>query len=76
MTRTVAREIALQLCFAAASANLEPNDLLEEFFTEEHYSSLATEQELFSERHCTLCPRRSATTLAAPGLCGATDISR
>ena len=50
MTRTVAREIALQLCFAAASANLEPNDLLEEFFTEEHYSSLATEQELFSER--------------------------
>lgn len=50
MTRTVAREIALQLCFAAASANLGPNDLLEEFFTEEHYSSLATEQELFSER--------------------------
>ena len=50
MTRTVAREIALQLCFAAASANLEPNDLLEEFFTEEHYLSLATEQELFSER--------------------------
>ncbi len=50
MTRTVAREIALQLCFAASSANLEPNDLLEEFFGEEHYLSLAGEQELFAER--------------------------
>ncbi len=50
MTRTVAREIALQLCFAASSANLEPDALIEEFFSEEHYSTLAGEQELFSER--------------------------
>lgn len=50
MTRTAAREIAIQLCFAAASADLDPLDLAERFFEPEHYESLAQEQELFCER--------------------------
>ena len=50
MTRTSAREIALQLCFAAAANDLEPAQLLDEFFGEEHYATLAEEQELFAER--------------------------
>ncbi len=49
MKRSSAREIAIQLCFAAASNHVEPAELLEEFFSEEHYSSLAEEQELFQE---------------------------
>ena len=50
MTRTAAREIAIQLCFAAASADLDPRDLAERFFDPEHYDSLAQENELFRER--------------------------
>lgn len=49
MTRTAAREIAIQLCFAAASAQLEPQELEERFFDPEYYDSLAQEQELFRE---------------------------
>ena len=49
MTRTTAREIAIQLSFAASASNCAPEDLLDAFFSEEHYSSLASEQELFSE---------------------------
>lgn len=50
MTRTSAREIALQLCFAAAANGLEPAQFLDDFFAQEHYATLASEQELFSER--------------------------
>ncbi len=50
MTRTTAREIAVQLCFAASSGNLELSQMLEDFFSEEHYESLGAEQELFAER--------------------------
>ena len=50
MTRTAAREIAIQLCFAAASADLDPRDLAERFFAPEHYESLAQENDLFRER--------------------------
>ena len=49
MTRTAAREIAIQLCFAAASAQLEPQELEERFFDPAYYESLAQEQELFRE---------------------------
>ena len=49
MTRTAAREIAVQLCFAASSADLTPQELEERFFEPEHYGSLAEEQELFQE---------------------------
>lgn len=48
MTRTTAREIAIQLGFAAADT-ADCTALLEDFFSEEHYASLACEDELFSE---------------------------
>ena len=49
MTRTMAREIAIQLSFAANAAGVEPESLLEEFFSEEHFKTLAEENELFQE---------------------------
>jgi len=49
MTRKTAREIALQLCFAAAAADLEPTELMETFFEQEHYRSLGEEQELYRD---------------------------
>ncbi len=49
MTRKTAREIALQLCFAAAAAELEPEEVLDGFFSEEHFRSLAEEQELYRD---------------------------
>lgn len=50
MTRTTAREIAIQMSFAAAAGKLEPEALMEDFFSEEHYGSLGAEHEIFSER--------------------------
>jgi len=49
MTRTAAREIAIQLSFAASAAGRDPEALLEDFFSEEHFKSLAEENELFQE---------------------------
>ena len=49
MTRTAAREIAIQLCFAANASGVEPDAMIEEFFDQEHYASLGEEQELFQE---------------------------
>ena len=49
MTRTAAREIAIQLCFAAAAADQDPRELAGRFFEPEHYESLAQESELFRE---------------------------
>ncbi len=49
MTRTTAREIAIQLDFATAANGCEPQELIERFFEEAHYSSLAEESELYSE---------------------------
>lgn len=49
MTRTTAREIAIQLGFAASAAGVSPQEMLERFFDEEYYQSLATEDELYSE---------------------------
>ena len=50
MTRTTAREIAIQLGFAAASRNVEPSQLMDDFFSPEHYASLQEEDELYNER--------------------------
>ena len=50
MKRTAAREIAILLCFAANASGAEPEDMMEEFFSEEHYASLGEEQELFREQ--------------------------
>lgn len=49
MTRTTAREIAIQLGFAAAAGKVEPQELFDSFFSREHYATLAAEDELYSE---------------------------
>lgn len=49
MTRKTAREIAVELCFAAAANEVETDELLDSFFSEEHYATLVSENELFSE---------------------------
>jgi len=48
MTRTVAREIAVRLCFSLGDNPLDPNELLARVFAEEYYSSLAAEDELYA----------------------------
>lgn len=50
MTRSTAREIAIQLSFAAAASGRAPAEIADDFFSEEHYATLAEENELFSER--------------------------
>ncbi len=49
MKRTTARELAIQMSFAAAASGVEPAEMLDSFFDREHYESLGTEQELFAE---------------------------
>ena len=49
MTRKTAREIAVELCFAAAANEIGTDELLDSFFSEEHYATLASENELFAE---------------------------
>ncbi len=49
MKRTTARELAIQLSFAAAASGVAPEEMLESFFDREHYDSLGAEQELFAE---------------------------
>ena len=50
MTRKTAREIAVELCFAAAANEIGTDELMDAFFAEEHYATLASESELFAER--------------------------
>lgn len=50
MTRKTAREIAVELCFAAAANTIDTAELIDSFFEEEHYASLAGENELFAEK--------------------------
>ena len=47
MTRKNAREIAVQLCFAAEANHMDPTELLDIFFSREHYDTLGSEEELF-----------------------------
>lgn len=49
MTRTVAREIAVQLVFAVYQTDESADDVLERFFDKEYYSSLSDENELYSQ---------------------------
>ena len=49
MTRTTAREIAIQLSFTGARGE-SIDAALDTFFDEEHYSSLSAEDRLFGER--------------------------
>lgn len=49
MKRTTAREIAVQLGFYAAASEKSVSDIIDEFFDEDYFSTLASEDELFSE---------------------------
>lgn len=49
MTRTTAREIAIQLGFAASAAEVSPQAMFERFFDKEYYESLSGEDELYRE---------------------------
>ncbi len=49
MTRSTAREIAIELCYSAFSHGQDPAELLESFFSSEHYETLAAEDALYAE---------------------------
>ncbi len=49
MTRTTAREIAVQLSFSLVMTEQFADELLDAFFEEEHYASLGRENELYAE---------------------------
>ena len=49
MTRKSAREIEVQLCFAAETNHMDPVELLDIFFSREHYDTLGAEVELFQD---------------------------
>ena len=48
MTRTVAREIAVRLCFCLSENPTDPGELLLHVFEEEYYSTLKKEDKLYS----------------------------
>jgi len=50
MKRTVAREIAVRLCFAISENPTDPEELLSKTFEEEYYSSLQAEDELYKSK--------------------------
>lgn len=49
MTRTIARHLAIQLCFAAAASGRLPGEIADDFFTEDHFASLSELDELYAE---------------------------
>jgi N utilization substance protein B len=49
MTRDTARELTVQLVFNISHSDRDPAELIEEFLSEEHYSSLQEEDDLYSE---------------------------
>ncbi|MBO6093875.1 MAG: transcription antitermination factor NusB [Oscillospiraceae bacterium] len=49
MTRTVARQIAVRICFSADFHEEDASSILEAFFLPEHYASLSEEDKLFEE---------------------------
>ena len=50
MKRTVAREIAVRLCFAISENPIDPDELLAKTFEEEYYTSLQAEDELYKSK--------------------------
>ena len=50
MTRSVARHLAIQLCFAASASGREPKELAEDFFGEEHFATLSELEGPYTER--------------------------
>lgn len=50
MTRTAARELAIQLGFSVAAAQGAPQEALDEFFAPEHYATMAPEGALYEHK--------------------------
>lgn len=50
MTRTAARELAIQLGFSVAAAGTAPEEALDEFFAPEHYATMAPEGALYEHK--------------------------
>ena len=50
MKRTVAREIAVRLCFAISENPSDPKELLSSMFEKEYYESLQSEDNLYKNR--------------------------
>ena len=50
MTRTKARALAIRLIYAQGASGEQPEDLLGGFFEDEHFASLADEDELFGKK--------------------------
>ena len=50
MKRTVAREIAVRLCFAVSENPDDPEEILSRTFEEEYYSTLQAEDELYKSK--------------------------
>ena len=50
MTRTAAREIAIQLGFSVAGTGQEPRAAVESFFEPEHYAAMAAEDALYKAK--------------------------
>lgn len=50
MKRSAAREVAIRLCYSAELADLETSAFINDFFAEEHYATLSTEDDLFATR--------------------------
>jgi len=49
MTRTVAREIAVRLCFCISENPSDAEEMFSRVFDEEYYSTLKTEDKVFNE---------------------------
>lgn len=50
MTRNAARQIAVKLLFSANFSQVNCDELIEDFFSDEHYSSLSAEEEVFAAK--------------------------
>jgi len=50
MRRTVAREIAVRLCFAVSENPSDPEELLSRTFEKEYYSTLQAEDDLYKSK--------------------------
>ncbi len=50
MKRSAAREVAMRLCYSAEVAGMETNEFITDFFAEDRYATLASEDELFADR--------------------------
>ena len=49
MRRTVAREVAVRLCFSISENPSDPSEFLSGVFEDEYYSTLKTEDELYAQ---------------------------